>query len=45
MYVLRDLPQVAMEKAMAMAMKLSLYTVIYKEGMEGSIGYGRSQYD
>jgi len=45
MYVLRNLPQVSMDHAMGMAMNLSLYTVMYKEGLEGSIGYGRSQYD
>ena len=45
MYMLRELPQVSMDHAMDMAMKLSLYTVMYKEGVEGSIGYGRSQYD
>ena len=45
MYVLRDLPQVSMDHAMGMAMNLSLYTIMYKEGLEGSIGYGRSQYD
>lgn len=45
MYMLRELPQVSVEHVMDMAMKLSLYTVMYKAGVEGSIGYGRMQYD
>ena len=35
MYMLRELPQVSMDHAMDIRMKLFLYTVMYKEGVDG----------